>query len=323
MAKFLSNINLEAANDIQFKTTAGANAGKIEQDGDNLVLSNAVGDILLGDGASDIYIGDGTNNVDIIFEQSGAIKGDGSAVTLTLGGSNTTLNLENHNINGSLSIGATTINNKLTFTTANGFILFDYEPSGDTGEYTNEVPLIKVGLGTGESTILARMSEYRAVALGAGAYAWANSGSDPKVTPPEGGGGGNGGGGSNNNNTSNDNKVVKPKHKKMPGTPGVSVIDGVRRDTPVGRDYSTPTVSNSLSSTLAAQNEADKMTRAKGKQDRKDMKLASRQKRRANRRANPTLVGGALRKTFGGKMFNSNINNMGSQRRGPGYENKA
>ena len=53
------------------------------------------------------------------------------------------------------------------------------------------------------------------------------------------------------------------------------------------------------------------------------MKLASRQKRRANRRANPTLVGGALRKTFGGKMFNSNINNMGSQRRGPGYENKA
>ena len=162
MPKFLNDIKLEQANDIQFKTTAGANAGKIEQDGNNLVLSNAVGDILLGDGASDVYIGDGTNNVDIIFEQSGSIKGDGSAVTLTLGGSNTTLNLENPNINGALSIGATTINNKLTFTTTNGYILFDYEPSGDTGEYTNEVPLIKVGIGTGESTILARMSEYRA-----------------------------------------------------------------------------------------------------------------------------------------------------------------
>jgi hypothetical protein len=104
MAKFLNNISLEQANDIQFKTTAGANAGKIEQDGNNLVLSNAVGDILLGDGSSDVYIGDGTNNVDIIFEQSGSIKGDGSAVTLTLGGANTTLNLENPNINGNLTI---------------------------------------------------------------------------------------------------------------------------------------------------------------------------------------------------------------------------
>ena len=55
MAKFLSNISLEQANDIQFKTAAGANAGKIEQDGNDLVLSNAVGDILLGDGASDVY----------------------------------------------------------------------------------------------------------------------------------------------------------------------------------------------------------------------------------------------------------------------------
>lgn len=178
-------------------------------------------------------------------------------------------------------------------------------------------------LGRGYKKIKPVIKYGAAGALGAGTYAFFNSGSDPKVTPPEGGGGGNGGGGSNNNNTSNDNKVVKPKPKKMPGTPGVSVIDGVRRDIPVGKDYSTPTVSNSLSSTLAAQNEADKMTRAKGKQDRKDMKLASRQKRRANRRANPTLVGGALRKTFGGKMFNSSINNMGSQRRGPGYENKA
>ena len=36
-------------------------------DGDDLVLSNAVGDILFGDADSDIYIGDGVNNVDILF----------------------------------------------------------------------------------------------------------------------------------------------------------------------------------------------------------------------------------------------------------------
>lgn len=93
MPKFLSNINLETANDVQFKTTAGAAAGKIEQNGNDLVLSNAVGDVLIGDGNADVYIGDGTNNVDILFEQSGSIKAeDGSSgVTLTLGSSDTTL----------------------------------------------------------------------------------------------------------------------------------------------------------------------------------------------------------------------------------------
>ena len=91
---FLNNIIIDDSGHIQFKTATGVDAGKINQDGNDLVLTNAVGDILLGDGASDVYIGDGTNNVDIIFEQSGAIKGDGSSsVTLTLGGANTTLKL--------------------------------------------------------------------------------------------------------------------------------------------------------------------------------------------------------------------------------------
>ena len=58
MTTFLSDIILSNANDIQFKTTAGANAGKISQVGDDLVLSNAVGDILLGNGSDDIFIGD-------------------------------------------------------------------------------------------------------------------------------------------------------------------------------------------------------------------------------------------------------------------------
>ena len=113
MAKFLSNINLETANDLQFKTTAGTNAGKISQTGNDLVLSNPVGDILLGDGASDVYIGDGTNNVDILFEQSGNIKADDSAssVTLTLGSSNTTLSLVSPTITGTI----TDSTNSLTF----------------------------------------------------------------------------------------------------------------------------------------------------------------------------------------------------------------
>ncbi len=169
MSKFLNNISLEAGNDIQFKTTAGSNAGKIEQVGDNLVLSNVIGDVLLGDGASDVYIGDGTNNVDIVFEQSGSIRGDGSAITLTLGGANTTLNLENPNVNGNLSLGTTSINNKLTFTTANGYILFDHEPSGDTGPYegATSVPLLKIDRSGSEKTILERISQEGGILLGA------------------------------------------------------------------------------------------------------------------------------------------------------------
>ena len=167
MAKFLNDINLSAGNDIQFRTTAGVKAGKIEQDGDNLVLTNAVGDVLLGDGSSDIFIGDGTNNVDIIFEQSGAIKGDGSAVTLTLGGANTTLNLSNPNITGNLSLNATTINDNFTFTGSNGFILFDYEPqAGSNTEYTNEAPLIKLDRSGTPISVLSRMSVNGALAIG-------------------------------------------------------------------------------------------------------------------------------------------------------------
>jgi len=41
MTTFLSDIILAGANDIQFKNTSGANTGKIESDGNNLVLSNA------------------------------------------------------------------------------------------------------------------------------------------------------------------------------------------------------------------------------------------------------------------------------------------
>ena len=38
MTKFLNDINLSSGNDIQFKTTANVNAGKISQTGDDLVI---------------------------------------------------------------------------------------------------------------------------------------------------------------------------------------------------------------------------------------------------------------------------------------------
>ena len=101
--KLLSDI--AEVKDIKLQNAAGAETGRIQSVGNDLVFSNAVGDILIGDGASDVYIGDGTNSVDILFEQSGSIKAeDGSSgVTLTLGSSDTTLAL------GSSISSATTI----------------------------------------------------------------------------------------------------------------------------------------------------------------------------------------------------------------------
>ena len=90
--KFLNDI--ETAEDVQFKNSSGTNAGKIAMDGDDLVLSNAVGDILFGDADSDVYIGDGVTSIDVIFEQSGSIRGEtGGSATLTLGSVDTTLSI--------------------------------------------------------------------------------------------------------------------------------------------------------------------------------------------------------------------------------------
>ena len=167
---FLNNITIDDAGHIQFKTSAGGFGGKINQNGNDLVLSNTSGDIIIGNGSDDVYIGDGTNAVDIRFEQNMAIYADSSSTrTLTLGGANTNLILESPTINGSFTMGSTTINNKLTFTTANGYILFDHEPSGDTGDYegTTSVPLLKIDRGGTEKTILERVSQEGGILLGA------------------------------------------------------------------------------------------------------------------------------------------------------------
>jgi len=76
---------------IQFSSSAGTGSGQIKVDGDDLVINNLVGDVLLGDGASDVFIGNGSDNVDIVFEQSGEIRDDGSGKTITIGSKTTTL----------------------------------------------------------------------------------------------------------------------------------------------------------------------------------------------------------------------------------------
>ena len=69
---------------IQFSSSAGAGTGQIKVDNNDLVISNLVGDVLLGDGASDVFIGNGSDNVDIVFEQNGEIRDDGSGKTITI-----------------------------------------------------------------------------------------------------------------------------------------------------------------------------------------------------------------------------------------------
>ena len=166
MTKFLNDIILTGTNNIQFKTTALANAGKIEQSGDDLVISNAAGDILLGNGSDDVFIGDGTNTVDIRFEQNMAIFADSSSTrTLTLGGSNTNLVLESPTLNNA-TFGNTTMSGTFTLAGNTGYIVFDYEPSGDTGEYTSEVPLLKVDKDGTPRTILSRTSQNGALMMG-------------------------------------------------------------------------------------------------------------------------------------------------------------
>lgn len=90
------------------------------------------------------------------------------------------------------------------------------------------------------------------------------------------------------------------------GTPVTGVVEGTMVKKPTG-PVKGP--GGNLSNTVS-QRQADRMTKAEGRQARKNMKLANKQQRRNLRRANPTLVGGMLRKTFGGKTYDSSITNM-------------
>ena len=116
---------------IQFSASDGAGTGQIKVDNNDLVISNLVGDVLLGDGASDVFIGNGSDNVDIVFEQSGEIRDDGSGKTITIGSKTTTLILSSSTDltlqggGGNVGIGTTTAGEQLEVIgniSASGFV---------------------------------------------------------------------------------------------------------------------------------------------------------------------------------------------------------
>ena len=119
-----------ASRKIEFKDSSANADAKIETDSSGNLVITTGGDISIGDTTADIFVGDGTNNIDIVFEQDGEIRGT-SGVTITLGasGSNvrmaTDLNLNSNNITnvndltvaGNLTVSGTTTTVNSTNTT--------------------------------------------------------------------------------------------------------------------------------------------------------------------------------------------------------------
>lgn len=78
---------------IDFKDTLGVSDATIQLDDlGNLIIANPGGNLNIGNTAASVYIGDGVNSVDIIFEQSGAIRAL-STKTLTVGAANSSVTL--------------------------------------------------------------------------------------------------------------------------------------------------------------------------------------------------------------------------------------
>ena len=103
--KFLGNVTPDA---VQFVNASGTETGRIGKSGDDLTITNAVGDVLFGDGTSDVYIGNGLASVDILFEQNGSIRSaTGSSIALTLGSSDTTLNVYNPQMANGMTLTST------------------------------------------------------------------------------------------------------------------------------------------------------------------------------------------------------------------------
>lgn len=138
----------------------------------------------------------------------------------------------------------------------------------------------------------------------------------PNVTIPGGGGGGN-------TNTNNNNNNNKPNVK--PGTTTYKrTFNNVERPAMPNPGYkvnlpSGPGDKLSTSNDPQATRIQNRDTRRSNRQNRRTQNVAQRQQRRDMRRANPTIVGGTLRKTFGGKTYDTQINNM---KKGSGFKMK-
>jgi hypothetical protein len=108
-----------ASKKIEFFGTSALDATVETDVSGNLVLTSENGVVQIGDAATDVYIGNGINNVDIIFEADGEIRGT-TGVNLTLGQADsfvkmgTTLNLNSNNITNGGTITATTFSGALS-----------------------------------------------------------------------------------------------------------------------------------------------------------------------------------------------------------------
>lgn len=61
---------------VDFRNAAGISTARIQlDDTSNLNITAPGGNVVVGNTNTDIYIGDGVNNIDIIFEQNGEIRG--------------------------------------------------------------------------------------------------------------------------------------------------------------------------------------------------------------------------------------------------------
>ena len=120
-----------ASRKIEFKDSGGNVDGKIELDGNgNLNITSPGGDIGLGDPTADVFIGDGTNNVDIVFEQNGEIRGlTGRTLTLGQSDSNVTVTAQNFTVTNDIDLDGAIIEKAYECT---GTVL---DPSNGTLQY--------------------------------------------------------------------------------------------------------------------------------------------------------------------------------------------
>ena len=143
---------------IQFSSSQGTGSGQIlADDSNNLVISNLVGDVLLGDGASDVFIGNGSDNVDIVFEQNGEIRDDGTGKTITIGSKTTTLILSSSSDltlqgdGGNVGIGTAGATSQLHISGSDSnqkYLLIENTAGTDVLIVTSSGNFGKVGIGT-------------------------------------------------------------------------------------------------------------------------------------------------------------------------------
>lgn len=131
-----------ASRKIEFKDSAGNVDGKIELDANgNLNITSPGGDIGLGDATADVYIGDGTNNVDIVFEQNGEIRGlTGRTLTLGQSDSNVTVTAQNFTANGLSYPTSDGTNGQVLTTNGSGTLSFSTASGGISNVVEDTTP---------------------------------------------------------------------------------------------------------------------------------------------------------------------------------------